>query len=451
MTRPETVHPSQDDPLVARGSAVLGGPWGSRAAAGESWWSPLRVLIIIATVTYAVGYWLRWPCRAENFLNDDRYVRLCYTDIPYLYYGRGLAQGARPYLDSIPGIDTIEYPVLTGWFMWLASLLTGSDTSPATQYARSAMFFDRNAILLFVCFLIAVVATALTVRRRPWDAAMVAAAPAIVFTGLINWDLLAVAITAVSFLAFARGRIGWAGITIGLAISAKFYPVVLVGAVVLVLARHQRWRDAAGYIAAALGAWALVNVPVALAASEQWARFYTFSQERGVDFGSVYLAAQYLFDISVGDVNRYGVIGFGLLGLAITVLVFRAPTPPRVEQIALLVLIAFTVTNKVYSPQYVLWLLPFAVLARPRWREYLIWQAGQVQYTIAIWLFLEQYGQEGRRGLPEETYALSILVMVAITLWYASLVVQDIWRGTRPHGLEQSEADTAVPVSTART
>lgn len=444
------MHPSHDDPLVERGSAVVGGPWGRHAASGEAWWSPLRVLIIIATITYALGYWLRWPCRTADFLNDDRYVRLCYTDIPYLYYGRGLAQGARPYLDSIPGVDTIEYPVLTGWFMWLAALLTGSDTSPATQYARSAVFYDRNAILLFICFLVAVVATALTVRRRPWDAAMVAAAPAIVFTGLINWDLLAVAITAVSFLLFARGRIGWAGITIGLAISAKFYPVVLVGAVVLVLARQQRWREGAGYIAAALGAWAVVNIPVALAAPEQWARFYTFSQERGVDFGSVYLAAQYLFDVSVSDVNRYGVIGFGLLGLGITALVFRAPTPPRVEQIALLVLIAFTVTNKVYSPQYVLWLLPFAVLARPRWREFLIWQAGQVQYTIAVWLFLEQYGQEGRRGLPEETYALSILVMVTITLWYASLVVRDIWRGTRPTGVEESERDTAAPVAAGR-
>lgn len=431
----DQVHPTQDDALVRRGSVVLGGPWGARGVAGESWWSPLRVLVVIATVTYALGYWLRWPCRTADFLNDDRYVRMCYTDIPYLYYGRGLAQGARPYLDAIPGVDTIEYPVLTGWFMWLAALLTGSDTSSATQYMRSGIFYDRNAVLLFLCFLVAVVATALTVKRRPWDGAMVAAAPAVVMTGLINWDLLAVAITAVSFLLWARGRVGWAGITMGLAISAKFYPLVLLGAVVLVAARERRWRDATGYVAAAVGAWGVVNLPVALAAPEQWARFYTFSQERGVDFGSVYLAAQYLFDVSVGDVNRYGIVGFGLLGLAITWLVFRAPVAPRVEQIALLVLIAFTVTNKVYSPQYVLWLLPFAVLARPRWREFLIWQAGQVQYTIAVWLFLEQYGQEGRRGLPEETYALSILVMVALTLWYAALVVRDVWVGERPEGV----------------
>ena len=40
------------------------------------------------------------------------------------------------------------------------------------------LFYDWNVILLFVCLLVTVVATALTVRRRPWDAAMVALAPA---------------------------------------------------------------------------------------------------------------------------------------------------------------------------------------------------------------------------------------------------------------------------------
>ena len=33
-----------------------------------------------------------------------------------------------------------------------------------------------------------------------------------------------------------------------------------------------------------------------------------------------------------------------------------------------LIVVAFTLTNKVYSPQYSLWLVPLAVMARPRWR-----------------------------------------------------------------------------------
>ena len=55
---------------------------------------------------------------------------------------------------------------------------------------------------------------------------------------------------------------------------------------------------------------------------------------------------------------------------------------------AFLVVAAFLLTNKVYSPQYVLWLLPFVILARPRWRDWLIFTAGELIYFVAIWWHL---------------------------------------------------------------
>ena len=51
------------------------------------------------------------------------------------------------------------------------------------------------------------------------------------------------------------------------------------------------------------------------------------------------------------------------------VLALAAPRRPRLPQLCFLVLAAFLLTNKVWSPQYVIWLVPLAVLARPRlWR-----------------------------------------------------------------------------------
>ena len=65
---------------------------------------------------------------------------------------------------------------------------------------------------------------------------------------------------------------------------------------------------------------------------------------------------------------------------AVLALGLTSPSTPRLAQLGFLIVAGFLLVNKVYSPQYVLWLLPLAVLARPRWRDLLIWQAGEVIY-----------------------------------------------------------------------
>src|SRR4029079_15612139 len=71
--------------------------------------------------------------------------------------------------------------------------------------------------------------------------------------------------------------------------------------------------------------------------------------------------------------------------LAIALLILLAPCRPRFGAVAFLVIAAFLMSNKVYSPQYVLWLLPLLILARPRWRYWWIFTAGELIYFVAIW------------------------------------------------------------------
>ncbi|NEE19225.1 hypothetical protein G3M58_73760, partial [Streptomyces sp. SID7499] len=73
--------------------------------------------------------------------------------------------------------------------------------------------------------------------------------------------------------------------------------------------------------------------------------------------------------IDVETVNTASVVLMAVFCAGIAGLALSAARRPRFAQLAFLVVAAFILTNKVYSPQYVLWLIPLAVLARPRWRD----------------------------------------------------------------------------------
>ena len=114
------------------------------------------------------------------------------------------------------------------------ALLVPGDGPPAT---RVLAYFDVNAALIAAVWIVTVLATARMARRRPWDAAMVAVAPGIVLAGTINWDMWAVALLALGMYFFSRNKLVLAGIFIGLGTATKLYPLLILGAVLLLALR----------------------------------------------------------------------------------------------------------------------------------------------------------------------------------------------------------------------
>jgi hypothetical protein len=102
------------------------------------------------------------------------------------------------------------------------------------------IFYHLNAVALFVCGVVAI-AVLYAIRAencrtdlhglgnlepapperpsRPWDAMMLAAAPIILVTATVNWDLFAVALAMPFFLYWQRGRPLAAGLFLGLAVA----------------------------------------------------------------------------------------------------------------------------------------------------------------------------------------------------------------------------------------
>ncbi|MET8221940.1 glycosyltransferase 87 family protein [Streptomyces sp. NPDC005301] len=427
---PETVHPTREDEVAANGSELIGGPLGRRALTGTSWWTPVRVVALIAIGMFALGMVQKLPCYdgAWFFGASSQYTHACYSDIPHLYQGRGFADGLVPYFDKLSGdMDYLEYPVLTGVFMEVASWLTPGSGSIQDQ---EQFYWMVNAGMLMICAAVIAVCVSRTHARRPWDGLLVALAPAYALTATINWDLLAVALTAAAMLMWSRGRSLAFGVLLGLATAAKLYPVLLLGPLLMLCWRAGKWREFRIAVGGAVVAWLAVNLPVMVFAFEGWSKFYTFSQERGVDFGSFWLILSQRWQSSLlttDNINTFATVLMLLACLGVAALTVTAPRRPRFAQLAFLIVAAFILTNKVYSPQYVLWLVPLAVLARPRWRDFLIWQACEVAYFLGIWMYLA-YTTSGdaHKGLPTEGYQTAIAVHLLGTLYICAVVVRDI-------------------------
>jgi uncharacterized membrane protein len=233
---------------------------------------------------------------------------------------------------------------------------------------------------------------------------------------------------------------------IGLGTAAKLYPLFALGAFLVVAIRRRQLRDFGLAAAGAAGAWLVANLPALLGNLAGWETFWTFNSGRGPDLGSLWLAfSQHGHTASPHTINLVSWAVFGGGCLAVLVLGLRARHVPRVAQLAYLILVTFLLVNKVYSPQYVLWLLPVAVLAVPRWRPLLIWQAGELFYFAACWWFLGGFTASATGGAPDPLYSVAIVLRMAAELYLAGVVVRDILRPSHDVAREFLDDDPMCP------
>ena len=90
-----------------------------------------------------------------------------------------------------------------------------------------------------------------------------------------------------------------------------------------------------------------------------------------------------------------------------------------------LVVAAFLLLNKVWSPQYSLWLVPLAVLALPRWRLLLAWMT----LDALVWVpRMFYYVGPSARGLPPDWFLGAVVARDLIVVALMVLVVRSVLR-----------------------
>jgi len=438
----------------------MGGKGGSRPALTRArvTLSPLAVIITVAFVFLGLAWVQNSPCLEPlhnnsglNWSNYRQYRYACYSDVVPLYTGEHLNEsGAFPYSTSwVEEAGTknaytryMEYPVLTGLWMWLNAQITHGYTSLQSSLTflprgpEVLVFFSSLAFFAALFWVFTIWCISRMSARRPWDALIAAASPLVIVHAFTNFDMLAIALATGAMLAWSRRRLTLAGILIGLGTAAKLYPVLLLLALLVLCVRAGKLRQWTDTALATVVTWVVVNAPIFFLFPHGWLEFERLNSTRGADPDSLYNVVHQFtswggFDGPLGPhqtptkLNEFIAVALVFCLLAIAWIAISARRRPRFSQLAFLAVAVFLLTNKVWSPQYSLWLVPLAVLALPRWRWLLPWM------LVDAWLWIPRmyfYLPETSGGWGQNPFLITVIVRDLAVALLCARVIYDIYR-----------------------
>lgn len=361
-----------------------------------------RVVLLLALLASVLSFAKFNHCASTGWQSPDQYVHACYSDIPALYGERGLDKGVWAYSS---GADSVEYPVIQGVIMWVSAKVIPDGINN---------YFYGSALLLALLFIFI---SLLTFRIKPEFGYLLPLAPAAVASLYINWDLWAIATMMLAIYWFDRKAEVASAVALGIAISTKFLPIFLLIPIAIIFFRQEQISKLLKYCAIAIATFAAINLPVALTTPEGWWRFYDLNLNRGSDWGSLWYALSNL-GLNLTHQNYLSILLL-MIGLsALTIFLLQLRTPPTLAHTAIFVMIIVMAVSKVYSPQYVLWLTPLAIIAIIDRRELTVfwfWQGAEVIYHVAIWQHLAQV-TGATFGLPVVAYAVITLVRIGASI-----------------------------------
>jgi len=392
-------------------------------------------LLVVVAILAGLSLLLRAPC----FMGEPTGLALavpgCHGDLAIMWESRGLAAGNVPYLE--PFIDpqtgqlvTVEYPVLTGMLMWLVSR---AGSLPA--------FIALSTVLMGIAAMAIALILNRWVGRRAW---LWAAAPALVHYLTYNYDALP-ALTVVAALALllgsdavgvgARGYLGAAAL-LGIGGGFKLYPLLFALPLALWLLFGRPGPDQTGLrmrlgrslaaMGVAAGVFVAVNLPFAIANPQGWWLPFTFQAGRPID--ATTLSIWYFAGSAWPAVSQAQWVLLSTVATAVGItaaagggwLIGRRQGAYPLVGTCVTVLIAYVLLNKVFSPQYILWLLPLLVLVKLPARlvvPYLVIDVVMI-WTLGFILYTRESGMAGAMatlvGVLLLTAALRIGYLVGV-------------------------------------
>ena len=368
-----------------------------------------RALLALAIVAALLSFTKFSHCQATNWATPDQYIHACYSDLPSLFGERAMVDNKWPYASDT---NAVEYPVLTGLVMYATSFVAHSPIS----------YFNFNAFLLALLFIGLVF---IVYRIKPEFTYLLPVAPAMIASLYINWDLWAIITMMLSIYWFDRKAYLYSSLALAVSISTKFLPIFLLLPILFILWRSNQIRELVKYALTTGALWLAINLPFVLTTPTGWWRFYKLNMEREADWGSLWLAFSQL-GLGLANLNYLAILLL-LIGLtSFVIFLFELKNTPTLASVAFIVLAIVMLASKVYSPQYVLWLTPLAVIALTNKKDlhaFWIWQIAETLYHVAIWQHLALF-TGAKFGLQEGAYATITLIRIAATIYLAWVLIK---------------------------
>ncbi|AIJ34406.1 hypothetical membrane protein [Corynebacterium imitans] len=443
----DRVQPSRTEPIARGWTEFLGGPMGKYAQIGRAkFWTPLRTIFAVAYVFLFMGALSKSNCALGkpddngvlqlNWDGNRQFTSFCYNDIVPLYGARGLDQPGFVYDYSWveEGLTRyMEYPVLAGMFQGFTSFISRNTYFVAQRFLPEVgWYFYVTVFFLAIIWVATARMVAELAGNRVWDTLLVVGSPLLIMHAFTNWDIPSIFFAVAALLAARNGKFTLAGVMIGLGTAFKMWPIFALGAYLVVALRKRDLVPFLKMLAASIVSWVVVNLPIYLRSPEAWGEFRRLNTDRGWEWTTIYAVFSRVtgwggFDSGEGApviLNAVTLILFLAGCAAVLIMGLKAPRTPRIAELFTLIVGFFLLFNKVWSPQYSIWLIVPAVLALPYWRLLLSWMTVDMMvWPILMWHMMG----EDNLGAPGWLLDATIITRDAFIITIMVLVVQQMF------------------------
>jgi uncharacterized membrane protein len=333
------------------------------------------------------------------------------SDVPHLFALRGIRPSAPPYFSRV-----VEYPVVIGFTMYVMSFVGGGALG----------FFLIGAVISGT--LAVVVALTLQRRSSPHLWRWIAGVPVLLYV-FHNWDLLAIAPAVVGLALYERDQDAAAGALLGLGAAAKLFPAAFVVPLVVARLAQRRSRDAARLLVSAASVIVALNLPVLLIAPSRWWWTFSFQGARPATWGSLWYYVVRLPGLhGLAPPAVANLLSTTALMVALALLTFAAARrhlgPFEIGAAATAI---FLLSNKVYSPVYDLWLVPFFAALPIGRRWWITFCAADFGVYFVV------FGNT-RLGIPGDIVRTALFCFVLLRAVAIVAVLASVARDTRSRG-----------------